>query len=229
MTSPLMFISDHTIIPPSVNTRIIGVLSTLAKTAAPHSEALCVQLVHDRSNCSTESHTCDNCVGSHNALYRGCLTYKFESEVAILRVKLGLTLRKAKQEARRLGFSLTPYSNTDFCSSPPPPSQDVSAFPPIIPFSSHFYPLPPPFKFFYRSKSGRPNRHHYSKHYNLYLLLFLLAQLIAQDKPNVSSHFLLHLSLPLKRLSSLLPIIRKLLFLRPTEPTPLRKLKDIQN
>ncbi|XP_069988219.1 platelet glycoprotein Ib alpha chain-like [Penaeus vannamei] len=50
---------------------------------------------------------------------------KFESEVATLRYKNGHTLREARQEARRQGFSHTPYSSNIVRSALPPPPQNV--------------------------------------------------------------------------------------------------------
>lgn len=39
-------------------------------------------------------------VAANNVFYRSCSAYKFESEVAAFRYKLGLTLQEARQEAR---------------------------------------------------------------------------------------------------------------------------------
>nr|XP_027238655.1 uncharacterized protein LOC113829645 [Penaeus vannamei] len=61
---------------------------------------LCAQPGHELANCPAQSRTCANCGGPHNVFYSGCTAYKFESELANLRFKLGLTLREARQEAR---------------------------------------------------------------------------------------------------------------------------------
>ena len=71
---------------------------------------LCAMTSHDRSKCSSQIRTCANCTGQHNVFYRGCPTYKFEAEVAALRFKHGLTLKEARTEARRQGFSSQPLS-----------------------------------------------------------------------------------------------------------------------
>ena len=69
---------------------------------------ICAQPGHNRSNCSAQTRTCANCGGPHNVFYRGCPTYKFESEVATFRYKNGLILREARQEAHRQVFLILP-------------------------------------------------------------------------------------------------------------------------
>ncbi len=71
---------------------------------------LCAQTGHSRNDCNATTYTCANCSGKHSVFYRGCLTYKFETEVAYIRYKHGLTLREARQEARALGLTPTPYT-----------------------------------------------------------------------------------------------------------------------
>ena len=60
---------------------------------------LCAQTGHTRDDCSSTKKACANCGGDHSVLYRGCPVYRFEAEVAQIRVTHGLTLREARQEA----------------------------------------------------------------------------------------------------------------------------------
>ena len=95
---------------------------------------------HGRADCPAPTRTCANCSGPHNVFYRGCPTYKFEKEVATIRLRQGLTLREAKQVARRQGFTPAPH--------PARSSRDLI----VLPFSavssqvssSHISPPPIP-------------------------------------------------------------------------------------
>ncbi|XP_037775553.1 mucin-2-like, partial [Penaeus monodon] len=88
-----------------------------------------------------------NCGGPHNVLHRCYSTYKFESEVTTLRFRLGLTLCEARQEARRCGFSLTPYSSNTAHSTnshkPTPPTPNSPSSVSYLPQSNSFAILNP--------------------------------------------------------------------------------------
>ena len=95
-------------------------------------------------------HICANCTQEHNVFFRGCPVYKFESEVAALHFKHGLTLKEARQEARLNGFQQvplsqrisinTPQTTTNTDSHPTtshPSSTHITSSPiPVVPSSS---------------------------------------------------------------------------------------------
>ena len=117
---------------------------------------VCSDPTHTRLDCQASTSICPNCRGPHNAFYKGCTTYKYEAEVAVLRYTLGLTLREARNEAKRQGLTPTPISRilTQPVPNPPvtsqPSSQPLpssisasSLFPPSV-SSSITLPNPPP-------------------------------------------------------------------------------------
>ena len=71
---------------------------------------LCFSPGHTRINSPSTIHICANCTQEHNIFFRGCTVYKFESEVAALRFKHGLTLEEARQEPHLCGFQQVPLS-----------------------------------------------------------------------------------------------------------------------
>ncbi|XP_037775575.1 uncharacterized protein LOC119572544 [Penaeus monodon] len=78
---PLAAVSSPTVLSrlPSIaiTSSIMFILASIS-TSPPH--------------CQAQSCTCTNCGGSHNAFYRGCPTYKFTPEVAILIFEVSLLL-----------------------------------------------------------------------------------------------------------------------------------------
>lgn len=46
-----------------------------------------------------------NCGDEHNLFYKGCIVYKFESDIALLLFIHGLTLKEARIKASRFGFN----------------------------------------------------------------------------------------------------------------------------
>lgn len=86
-----------------------------------------------------------NCGGPHNEFHRSCPAYNFKSEVAVLRNNLGLTLRGGRQEARRRGFPIRPFSNTIHRSILPSTQTISTSTKPPPPYSSPSHPYPHPF------------------------------------------------------------------------------------
>lgn len=81
---------------------------------------LCAKSDHTRLDCQAQTRNCANCSGPHNVFYKGCPTYKFEAEVAVIRHTHGLPLRAARAEARRQGFKPIPTSRLISQPTPPP-------------------------------------------------------------------------------------------------------------
>ena len=59
---------------------------------------LCASPDHTCTNCSSTKCICANCTQEHNVFFRDCIVYKFESKVAALCFKHGLTLKEARKE-----------------------------------------------------------------------------------------------------------------------------------
>ena len=67
----------------------------------------CAEPDHSREQCAAEIPVCRNCEGPHPAYDNKCPRYKFESEVAAVRAREGMSLRAARSRCREMGF--TPY------------------------------------------------------------------------------------------------------------------------
>lgn len=118
-------------------------LSVSPYTVTPQSATLYVPNLLVTSNCSAQLCMSANCGGCHSIFYRSCPVHKLESEVAVLKFKLGLTIHKTRQEACWQDFSLASYSNA-ILHSAPLPSEDVSGSPPVSLTPTTYYPASTP-------------------------------------------------------------------------------------
>lgn len=98
----------------------------------------CASSEHVRTNCQADTRTCANCNGPHSAFYKGCSVYKFETEVAIIRNDYGYTLRRARIEARRQGFTPHPITRS-FSQNTSNTNSDNQVTSPIY-YQSLYYP-----------------------------------------------------------------------------------------
>lgn len=92
--------SFSTRLPSPVNVRIADIYATVPNTAVPQPNVPNLLKI-DQSAAVP--------VGTSHVFYSGCPNYKFKSERAVLGSKLCLTLRVARQEARRRGFLSLPF------------------------------------------------------------------------------------------------------------------------
>lgn len=97
---------------------------------------------------------CANFGVTHNIFYKSCPAFKLQSDIAVLRFKLGLTLREA-----RLGFSLTlPIPNCPSLRSPPIFSGCLCYSPSISSITCSLF-LQVKFLFQFKSSHSNLNRH----------------------------------------------------------------------
>lgn len=187
-----------------------------------HSTSPCplfAQPSHDSSDCLHNYVHVPIVVARIMFFYRSCPSYKLESELPVFRYKVDLTLREAKHESHRRGFSISPYSNTIHCSPLSRQSLHLQQY--LFPPPSHLY-LYLSVKLFFNSKSR------YSNVYNFHYTCYFSTLPIVQDKLNVPPH--LHLPRPHLQLHFLLecPLTLHLLiknpsFHKPPHPTSIQK------
>ena len=95
---------------------------------------LCASSGHTCTNCPTIN-ICANCTQEYNVFFRGCSVYKFESEVAALRFKRGLTLKEARQETHLCCFQQVSFSQ--YISINTPQTTTNTDSPPTTSFFFH--------------------------------------------------------------------------------------------
>ncbi|MPC19427.1 hypothetical protein E2C01_012341 [Portunus trituberculatus] len=96
--------------------------------------------IHNHSECTFQIRTCANCAGQHDVFHHGYPIYRFEAEIVALRFKQGLTLKEARIETRRLGFS--PQPATQFFNKTPSTTTSHVACSTSIPASLFFSSIP---------------------------------------------------------------------------------------
>ncbi|XP_069993144.1 uncharacterized protein [Penaeus vannamei] len=114
---------------------------------------------HNRSDYSAQSCTCANCGGPHNVFYRGCPTYKFESEVAALRYRLGLCVKPDRKHVDEASPILPTPEMSLALPLPLPPKMFLH--PPLSPIPTSYFPTSTSYLHHSKSFANLEDRFHH--------------------------------------------------------------------